>query len=221
MKGKTPKKAELTRAKIVDVAMRLFLDQGFEKTTMREIASAAGLAPGAAYYHFESKEHLIFDFYEITFQKHLPEAEKILAEEKGLAKRIAGVVKAHLKVSEPYVEISKVLFRIAADPVNPLSPFSKASKDLRDRNIEILRRCLQGHKLDKTLAAKLPELLWMYKMGMILYWLHDTSPKRSKTYEFVDKTSALVASLIQLSRLPVLSGFSKKAVDLFEAYKIF
>jgi AcrR family transcriptional regulator len=221
MKDKAPKKAEMTRAKIVDIAMRLFLDQGFEKTTMREIAAAAGLAPGAAYYHFESKEHLIFDFYEKSFQEHLPEAEKILREEKDLAKRLAGVVKAHLKVSEPYYEISKVIFRIAADPKHPLSPFSKASKDLRDRNIEILWRCLEGQKIDKQLASRLPEILWMYKMGLILYWLNDLSPHRAKTYRFVDQTAALVASLIQLSKLPVISGFSKKAVDLFEEYKIF
>jgi len=221
MKAKTPRKAEATRAKIVDIAMRMFLDQGFEKTTMREIAAAAGLAPGAAYYYFESKEHMVFDFYEKSYQDHLAEAERILKDEKDLAKRIAGVIKAHLKVSEPYYGISKVLFRIAADPEHPVSPFSKESKELRDRNIDVLRRCIEGQKLDKELAARLPELLWMYKMGMILYWLHDGSAKHSKTYQFVDKTSALVATLIQLSKLPVLSGFSKKAVELFEEYKIF
>ena len=221
MKAKAPKKAEATRSKIMEIAMKLFLDQGFEKTTMREIASAAGLAPGAAYYHFESKEHMVFDFYEMSYQKHLAEAERVLADEKDLAKRIAGVIKAHLKVSEPYYEISKVLFRIAADPKHPLSPFSKESKDLRDRNIEILRRCLEGQKLDKDLAARLPELLWMFKMGMILYWLHDQSAKRAKTYQFVDQASAMVASLIQLSKLPVLGSFSKKAVAVFDEYKIF
>ena len=125
----------------------------------------------------------------------------------------AGVIKAHLKVSEPYYEISKVLFRIAADPKHPLSPFSKESKELRDKNVEILRRCIESQKLDKELMDKLPELLWMFKMGMILYWLHDTSAKRAKTYQFVDRTSELVATLIQFSKLPVLSGFSKKAVD--------
>jgi AcrR family transcriptional regulator len=221
MKAKGPKKADATRAKIVDIAMRLFLDQGFEKTTMREIAAAAGLAPGAAYYHFESKEHMVFGFYEMSYQKHLAEAEQILGTEKDLSKRIAGEIKAHLKVSEPYFEISKVLFRIAADPKHPVSPFSKESKDLRDRNIELMKRCLEGQKLDKDLAAKLPELLWMFKMGMILYWLHDLSPKHAKTYKFVDQASSLVATLIQLSKLPVLGGFSKKAVAIFEEYKIF
>jgi AcrR family transcriptional regulator len=221
MKAKGPKKADATRTKIVDIAMRLFLDQGFEKTTMREIAAAAGLAPGAAYYHFKSKEHMVFDFYEMSYQRHLAEAEQILSSEKDLARRIAGVIKAHLKASEPYIEISKVLFRIAADPKHPVSPFSKESKDLRDRNIEILRRCLEGQKLDKNFTVKLPELLWMFKMGMILYWLHDMSPKHAKTYQFVDQTSALVATLIQLSKLPVLSGFSRKALAIFEEYKIF
>src|SRR5258708_24205247 len=106
--------------------MKLFLQQGFEKTTMREIARAAGLAPGASYYHFESKEHLIFDFYEKSYNDNLPEAERVLREEKKLGKRLAGVIAAHLKVSEPYHGISKVLFKTAADPSSALSPFSQA-----------------------------------------------------------------------------------------------
>jgi AcrR family transcriptional regulator len=220
-KANKKQKAESTRGRIVEVATRLFLDQGFEKTTMREIAAAAGLAPGAAYYYFESKEHLVFDFYETSYAAHLPAAEELLAKEKRLSKRISGLISLHLKVSEPYYEISKVLFRIAADPQNSLSPFSPASKVLREKNIELMRRALEGEKLDVELRAKLPEMLWIFKMAGILYWLNDNSPDHEKTYALVEEGSELLTVLLSMAALPVLKGFSKKMMDLFYKFKIY
>jgi AcrR family transcriptional regulator len=41
-------------------AAALFQTQGFEPTTMRTIATAAGLTPGALYWHFPSKEAILF-----------------------------------------------------------------------------------------------------------------------------------------------------------------
>jgi AcrR family transcriptional regulator len=217
----TLRKSEQTRNQIIEVSMRLFLQQGFEKTTMREIARAAGLAPGAAYYYFESKDHLIFDFYRKSYEEHLGEAERVLQEEKKLSRRLAGVIRAHLKVAEPYHEISKVLFKTAADPTHPLSPFSKESKELRDKNIDLLRRVLEGQKLEQDLNERLPEMLWMFKMGMILYWVHDLSPRREKTYRLVNECAELAAQLIQISRLPVLNRLTRRVVDLFYKFKTF
>ncbi|MGB7622491.1 MAG: TetR family transcriptional regulator [Terriglobia bacterium] len=215
------KKSDQTRNQIIEVSMRLFLQQGFERTTMREIARAAGLAPGAAYYYFESKDHLIFDFYRKSYEDHLAEAERVLREEKKLSRRLAGVIRAHLKVAEPYHEISKVLFKTAADPAHPLSPFSKESKELRDKNIDLLRRVLEGQKLEKDLNERLPEMLWMFKMGMILYWVHDLSPRREKTYHLVNECAELVSQVIQISRLPVLNRLTRKVVDLYYKFKTF
>lgn len=212
------KKSDVTKARIVDVSMKLFLSQGFEATTMREIARAAGLAPGAAYYYFESKEHMIFDFYERSFQEHLPEAERVLREEKGTTKRLAGVINAHLKISEPYHDISKVLFKIAADPAHPLSPFGKESADLRNRNIALMGRVMEGERVDKDLASRLPELLWLFKMGMLLYWLHDPSPGHKKTYQLVDTASDLVVKLIKLAGMPGLKGMAHRVIKVIDEY---
>lgn len=216
-------KAAQTKQKILDVSLDLFMKHGYEKATMREIAKAAGLAPGAAYYHFEAKEHIIQAFYEKSFDEHLPEVERILAKEKDLKKLIAGVTKAHMKIAEKYHAISKALFTTAVDPDHSLSPFSPQSKALRDKNIEIFRRVLKTttSSVPERLKEKLPELLWMYKMGMILYWIYDKSPKQRKTLQLIDQSSILIGRLIQLSNLPVLKGFSEQFVKMFYKYKFY
>jgi AcrR family transcriptional regulator len=48
-----------TQATILDSAIELFIADGFEKTSMEAIASAAGVAKGTLYYHFDSKEGIV------------------------------------------------------------------------------------------------------------------------------------------------------------------
>jgi AcrR family transcriptional regulator len=67
----TPR-AQQTRAAIVETALALFRERGFEAATMREIASRAGVSTGNAYYYFGSKEELIQEFYAITWPPAVP-----------------------------------------------------------------------------------------------------------------------------------------------------
>jgi len=48
-----------TREKILDVALDLFTDQGFDGTSMREIAERLGITKPSIYYHFTSKEEIL------------------------------------------------------------------------------------------------------------------------------------------------------------------
>jgi AcrR family transcriptional regulator len=216
------RKSELTRQKLFEVSLKLFQEKGFEQTTMRDIGAAAGLAAGAAYYHIKSKEELIFDLYDRTFTEHLPAAEKVLKESLNLQDRLSGLITAHLKSSEPYWQLSRELLKTASLPGHPLSPFSKESKPLRDLNIALLGRALASPvKLSPALRQSLPPLLWMYKMAMLLYWLHDDSPRRQKTYALVQSSSLLVARLIKLSDLPGLRGFASDSIRTFDEFKLF
>lgn len=48
-----------TRGKILSVALRLFADQGYESTSMRQIGEQLGITKAALYYHFTSKEAIV------------------------------------------------------------------------------------------------------------------------------------------------------------------
>src|SRR5829696_3533548 len=51
-----------TREKIQDVALELFGEQGYDKTSLREIAERLGVTKAALYYHFKSKEEIVESF---------------------------------------------------------------------------------------------------------------------------------------------------------------
>ena len=48
-----------TRERILDIALDLFADQGFDKTSLREIAERLGVTKAALYYHFQSKDEIL------------------------------------------------------------------------------------------------------------------------------------------------------------------
>jgi AcrR family transcriptional regulator len=48
-----------TRARIQEIALRLFTEQGYEATSLREIAEALGVTKAALYYHFKTKDDIV------------------------------------------------------------------------------------------------------------------------------------------------------------------
>jgi AcrR family transcriptional regulator len=86
----------------VETAIRLFGEAGYEKTTMRAIASAAGLSVGNAYYYFPSKEALVTEFYLQLQRDHLAKLEPILAKGGGFAEQLGAILHAGLDTWAPY-----------------------------------------------------------------------------------------------------------------------
>ena len=58
-----------TRARIQRVALELFAEQGYERTSLREIAERLGVTKAALYYHFKSKEDIVRSFTEDYFAR--------------------------------------------------------------------------------------------------------------------------------------------------------
>ena len=127
-KEDSTKKSDQTRKKLYQVAMDMFAKNGFDKTTMRAIATEAGVAPGATYYYFESKEAIIYEYYKQLHTDHVKALEGILENEPSFSKRLHHVVTSKIEVALPFKNMVRAIYRIAANPESPLSPFSQESK---------------------------------------------------------------------------------------------
>ncbi|GAA3224049.1 TetR/AcrR family transcriptional regulator [Streptomyces sp. XM83C] len=57
-----------TRRRIQDVALELFAEQGYEKTSLREIAERLEVTKAALYYHFKTKEEILVSLFESLTQ---------------------------------------------------------------------------------------------------------------------------------------------------------
>ncbi|NUP16825.1 MAG: TetR/AcrR family transcriptional regulator [Streptomyces sp.] len=64
MDGTKQRRRGDTRQRIQDVALELFAEQGYEKTSLREIAERLEVTKAALYYHFKTKEEIIVSLFE-------------------------------------------------------------------------------------------------------------------------------------------------------------
>jgi AcrR family transcriptional regulator len=211
------KKSEETRQRILTAALAIFRERGFEKATMREIAEAAEVATGAAYYYFDSKDALVMAFYEQAQAEMRAELELKLAKCKTLESRLQTIISEKLEYFAPNRRLLGAL-TAHTDPEHPLSPFSEETKPIREQDLQFFETAVKdsGVKLPKDIAPYLPRLLWMYQMGLILFWVYDRSPAQRRTKVLFEQTLKMVLLSLKLAAIPLLRPMHKLAAELLK-----
>ncbi len=214
-------KGEQTRARILETALRLFREHGYHETTMRIIAEEADVALGNTYYYFRSKEDLIHAFYVQLQVDQLAASEGILLSEHTFRARLSGSLRAQMAVMAPHQSLFATLFGIAADPRNPLNPFSEETRSVRDRSISQFVEIIAGsdEKVPPDIAAELPTLLWLYHLALVLFWIYDRSTGFVATYRLLEMSTELIATLLTLTSTPLMAPFRKSILRMIESVR--
>ncbi len=82
-----------TKELIGRTALRLFVEQGITETTIRDIATAAGLAEGSLYRHYDSKEALAWDLFSRDYVAFAQELERLQQEHHTLRDKLAAMIR--------------------------------------------------------------------------------------------------------------------------------
>jgi AcrR family transcriptional regulator len=210
-------KSDETRTRILAAAMEQFRERGFQAATMREIAERAGVATGAAYYYFDSKDAIVLAFYDQATEELGPALEKALAGGKDLRTRLLALLDAKLAFFAPNRRLLGALSAYA-DPENPLSPFSERTREIREKDIGFFERAIEGTrvKIPSSLKPHLPRVLWLYQMGIILFWIYDRSPHQARSRALLEKSLDIVVRLIRISSFPLMQPLRRMVIDLIE-----
>ena len=194
-----------TEQKILEAALSLFRERGFADATMRDIAARAGVASGLAYYYFDSKDAIVLAFYQRA-KDDLAPALDAAQESPKLADRLAALVEAKFAYFGPNRRFLGALMAHAANPASPMSPFNESSAELRQYDIAHFERAIEETRtsVPRDLAPHMAKILWLYQMGLLLFWIYDRSPHQRRSRELLDATLGVVVTLIKLSNLPLL-----------------
>jgi AcrR family transcriptional regulator len=221
MPTKATPKAEETGLRILEAALDLFRQEGFESATMRDIARAAGVATGAAYYYYPSKDAIVMDFYQRACAQMQPQIETAIGHARGLEDRLCAIIRVKLVHFAPNRGVLRALLKNGADPKHPLSPFSVETKDIRDIDIAWFQRIIVdcGIRIPRDLEPELPGVLWFFQMGVIYFWVIDESPRQARTEKLLELAAKNVATLVRLSSLPLMRPVRRLALELIEIVK--
>jgi len=197
-----------TRAQILKSALALCRERGLEAATMRDIAKKAGVALGAAYYYFPSKEAIVQEYYDAVSEEHSARVQATFQSGNlDLEARLRAVFHFKLEILRGDRRLLGALFRYTGEPEHPLSAFGPATRANRRKSIDLFRVALADEKLPEDLQEALPPMLWALQMLMLLYFLYDDSAEQSRTHRLVDSSISLFVRLLTLARLPLLKPF--------------
>jgi AcrR family transcriptional regulator len=218
MPRQATQKSEATRAHILASALAAFRERGFERVTMREVAASANVALGAAYYYFDSKDALVMAFYEQAQAEILPALECNLDQAHTLDQRLRAIIQHKFDYFAPNRRLMAALSS-HIDPHHPLSPFSADTSRIREQDIAFFARAVadSGVKLPPSTLPYLPRLLWMYQMGLMLFWVYDRSQNQQLTALLFDKTLRMILITLKLASLPIMRPLHRQAGELLHA----
>lgn len=176
---------------------------------MRDVAVAARVATGAAYYYFPSKEAIVSAYYDQVQRAHAERVHEELAGKEGLRERLAVVLHTKLEILRNDRRFLGALFRYTGEPGHPLSVFGKGTQEQRKQSMELFREAIRGAGISPELEQILPWWMWLVHLGMILFFVYDESEGQTKTHKLVDGVLDLLTGLVELTSSTLVRPFVK------------
>jgi AcrR family transcriptional regulator len=201
----TPK-ARRTRERILEAALVLFADRGYEATTMRDVAREAGASVGLAYRYFASKEEFALALYMRLAEESEEWARNGLAGGT-VAERFEAAMLAKLdQVSSHRGSLAALLTR-ALDPNSRLSTLGEGTAAVREKMGGVFLEVVRGASdaPGEKQAMQLGSVLYALHLAIILYWFHDRTPEARATRELVGSARETLRYLRPALRLPPMS----------------
>lgn len=207
-------KGEQTRRHIFECALELFRENGFDATTMQEVAARADVVKSAAYYYFPGKEAIIQAYYEAVQSEQERICDEAFAQSKDLKTRLTTAMHTKFDLAKDDRNLLGVVFRYTGEPEHPLSCLGRGTAEIRWRSMQIFRQAIAGERLPKDLEQLLPVALWALQMGLLVMFLYDNSAAQRRTRKMADGALDLTLKLLTLAKLPVLKPVRTKVLAL-------
>jgi AcrR family transcriptional regulator len=121
--------ADSRAPQVLDAAARLFCRQGYEGTTMREIAAAVGMQPGSLYCHFATKDELLAAVYARGVDRICEAAQTAIGRGTDPWGRLEAACVAHLEAILRDDDYARVVVRIRPGDVPAAAQSLIAQRD--------------------------------------------------------------------------------------------
>lgn len=152
---------------LLDAAAAKFAEQGYHGTTMRDLATATDMTPGAIYFHVLNKQALLLAVYEEGVQRIVDRVEKACAPARDPWERLSAAVEAHLEAILDASAYARVVIRILPDDVPEIADDLTR---LRDRYEQRFRDLIANLPLPKTVTPKLARLFLLGALNWTPVW---------------------------------------------------
>lgn len=206
----TKSQQDQNRRLVIRTAVDLITAQGYDATTMKQIARAADIGDATIYKYFPSKEKLLIAYFELVIADVLkdtaaiPELDQYNLHER-LQLLVDGVLEAMLGDRE-FVEITRTV--VGKSPLLMMRDGMPGQKLLKDHVATLIENAVEkGDIAPCDFKDMIAGLFADYLFSVIIYWLKDDSEEFSNTTQLVELTLAVLV-------LALKSGIVNKLSEL-------
>ena len=209
----TRQQQDATRRQILDSAVDLMTRQGFDGTTMKDIARSAGIGDATIYKYFPTKDRIVLGYLDAVVQQALADTlQTPCFADYQLQEKLQRLTDALLEGLLPDREfVAQVRALARRSPLTLLAEPLAARQALREAVTSFLEAAEAAGEIEscdfKGMAAG---LYTDYLAGVVSYWLADTSDEFADTAQLVDLSLGLLVQTLRsglVNRALQLGGF--------------
>jgi AcrR family transcriptional regulator len=192
--------------RLYGMAVRMIADRGYEATTLRDVAKAAGVSVGLLYRYFPSKQAIVIALYDELSAEYAKRAARL--PPGTWRERFIFALTTSLEVLEPHEQALRALTSVlVGDPDEGIFAPSTAFSRLRVQRVfeEAVTGATDAPRQPGAVA--LGRLLYLAHLAVLLWWLLDKTPGQRATSALVTVTRQLLPSAAVAVRLPTVRRF--------------
>jgi TetR/AcrR family transcriptional regulator, cholesterol catabolism regulator len=162
------------KAEILDAALTLFVKKGFHRTSIQDIADAAGITKGGLYHHLKSKEEILFSLHERFISEGYIKLKLIEEESLSTEEKIVKLLKAHLEIIRDFKDEITIFYK---EYNNNLSPENyKIVLDKRDEYERIFVNVLEEGRINGVFKIENSRIASFFILGASNFMYHWYNP---------------------------------------------
>ncbi len=193
LKERKQREKEQKRQKIIASARKLFLERGYKRTSINEIAKAAQLSPGTIYLYFDNKDDL-YTALSISMLKQVNKQMKNALDKGSLGneEQLSSLKTAFLSMFECDPKILLNLFHLQSTetlkklPLNKIKQMKELSRQFINAMVKIISNAMDGGLLRNENPVAVADIIWGVFSGVIL--LSETKSALNIEKDDVEKT---------------------------------
>jgi len=194
------------KQRLYEIAVTRMAGQGYEMTTLRDVAKEAGVSVSLLYRYFPNKRAVIFALYDELSADYVVKA----AEMRPGTWRDRGVfaLRASLAVLGPHrVTLRGLIPVLVGDPEEGLFGEHAAFSRLRVQGVFERAVSEASDAPPRPLAGAIGRLLYLVHLAVLMWWLLDKSARQRATGALVDLLAGILTPAALTLRLPLVRRF--------------
>jgi AcrR family transcriptional regulator len=204
-------KGERTRFLLFRTALALFEEKGFDATTLRDIASSAGVSLGLLYRYFPGKDALVLELYEELTEDFMKATAALPAAVWPV--RASFALRASLAVLAPHRESLRAL--LGTTTIEREGPLLVPGRALPHARVEArFVEAVTGATDAPEGAERLGRSLYLVHLVVLLFWLLDRSPHQAATERALVLLERWAPFASEAGKNPVVAGLAAEVGKL-------